>query len=241
MKKIIFVLLAVILASLCVMPVSAAEKQPLFVDGAELVTEAEEQKILSKLNSLSAEQEYDVIVITAETLGGKSSFAFARDSFISGGYGAGENKSGVILIIAMKERKWYLEFFGDSRLPEGTALSEYFLQDLKAGNYYSAIMAFADGAEKEFRFPLMASFGFSAIIGLVVAFISTAVMKGKLKSVHMQNNARNYIRRGSFNLTRSRDLYLYSTITRVPRPKNTGGGRMGGGGGGGSRGGGGGF
>lgn len=59
----------------------------------------------------------------------------------------------------------------------------------------------------------------SLIFGFVVALIITLVMKSKLKSVRSQRAAANYERPGSMHLTCSRDLYLYSTVTRIKKPE----------------------
>ena len=113
---------------------------------------------------------------------------------------------------------------------------------LSSGDWYEGFDAFIDGMEdridEHFNFPIMRNVGIALVVGVIVAFCVTGVMRSKLKSVRWQNNARQYVREGSFKLTRSRDLYLYSTVTRVPRPKSSSGSRGGFSGGGGSRGGG---
>jgi len=53
-----------------------------------------------------------------------------------------------------------------------------------------------------------------------VAGISVFVMASQLKSVRPQTAARNYMKPNSLNLTVSRDLFLYRTVTRTPRPKS---------------------
>ena len=45
-------------------------------------------------------------------------------------------------------------------------------------------------------------------------------MIAKLKSVHMQAAAGNYVKDGSVDISEMRDLYLYSNITKRARPKN---------------------
>ena len=58
------------------------------------------------------------------------------------------------------------------------------------------------------------------VIGIVVAFIVTLIMKGQLKSVHQQKAASNYVVDGSFRLTGRSDVFLYRNVTRRERPKN---------------------
>jgi len=55
-------------------------------------------------------------------------------------------------------------------------------------------------------------------IGIVIAFIVVLIMKSQLKSVHFQAAANNYIKENSLNVTLSRDIFLYSTVTRVAKP-----------------------
>ena len=246
MKR-LFVLLAVVLF-FCVCAVLAnAEntKAPRLVDKGEMLSENEEAELLAKLDSISERYDYDVVVHTEASLYGVNAQRAAAEAYIRGHYGMGEDKeSGVILLVSLTDREWYIEFFGERRVTEGTALSQYFIDQLSYGDYYGAFNSFADAVGDELAFPFGTILAVSLIIGLIVALIVTSVMKSKLKSVAMQKNAREYIREGSFNLRKSRDLYLYSTVTRVARPKNTSSGSRGGlggsrGGFGGSRGGGG--
>lgn len=69
------------------------------------------------------------------------------------------------------------------------------------------------------------------VMGIVIAFIAVFIMKSQLKSVRFQPAANNYIRSGSMNVTLQRDIYLYSTVSRTPKPKNnsSSGGGIGGG------------
>jgi uncharacterized protein len=237
MKKLSVCLLTFLLVFLFAFSVSANDSKSRLTDGADLLTFEEHNRIAKMLDDVSFEYEYDVVIRTVETIGDyQSEAAFAQDAFRNGGYGLGEKRSGVILVIFESERRAYIEFFGEKRLPEGTALLEDLVPALKNGNYASACLQFAESVDGNLSFPWLRNVAIAVIIGLVIAFFVTASMKSKLKSVRYQSNAREYIRHGSFNLKHSRDLYLYSTVTRVARPKNNSGGMRGGGGG--SRGGG---
>ena len=58
------------------------------------------------------------------------------------------------------------------------------------------------------------------VIGIVVAFIVTLIMKGQLQSVRQQRTASNYVVPGSFRLIERSDVFLYRNVTRRERPKN---------------------
>ncbi len=62
-------------------------------------------------------------------------------------------------------------------------------------------------------------------IGLLIAGIVLLIMRSKMKTARFQRNASSYLRPGSYRLTRNGNHYLYSTITRIPRPQNNSSGR----------------
>ena len=57
-------------------------------------------------------------------------------------------------------------------------------------------------------------------MGVLVGFLVAGALKSQLKTVRPQYAAANYVIDGSLNLTHSADIYLYSNVTRTPRPKN---------------------
>ncbi len=58
------------------------------------------------------------------------------------------------------------------------------------------------------------------VIGIVIAVIIMMGHKGKLTSVRMEKAAANYIKKDSFRLTSSREIYLYQKVNRTPKPKD---------------------
>lgn len=57
----------------------------------------------------------------------------------------------------------------------------------------------------------------SVVIGIIIGFIGSGIMKSKLKSVSYQSGAADYVVPDSFKLNDSRDVYLYSTVTKTER------------------------
>ena len=72
------------------------------------------------------------------------------------------------------------------------------------------------------KFNFGQSLVFSLIIGLIVAFIATGVMKGKLKTVRRKASASDYLKPGSLQLNGQSDVFLYSNVVRTAKPKDTG-------------------
>lgn len=216
-------------------------KAPLLADNANLLTDEEIEEISSLLQEISERQQYDVVAVTVDSLDGEDIVEFAKHHYTSMGYGYGDEKSGTMLLVAMKEREYALISHGEGMdiIPDESAISDEFLFRLKTNSYASAFRAFAKSADERItearnpeeanenkEFPWANAIAISLAVGLVSALITTSVMKSKLKTVRYRNYAREYVRRGSFNLAHSRDLYLYSTVTRAPKPKpNNNGGK----------------
>ena len=53
------------------------------------------------------------------------------------------------------------------------------------------------------------------LIGFVIALVIVLVMARKMSTVRKNRTADAYVVKNSFSLTESRDIYLYSRVTRV--------------------------
>ena len=243
MKKIAFILVSLLLVFSLSISASAEEKGELLVDGAELLTRSEAVEISERLTEINETYGFDLVIVTVETVGTKDPEIFAENFYENGNYGVGEDRSGAILLISEKTRDWFIiaTGVGEEIFPDVYDLADSFLPYFADDDWYGGLDAFVTDAEisidTHFNFQFGTNLVISLVVGFVIALIVVSVMKGKLKSVRFQTNAREYVREGSFVLNHSRDLFLYSTVTRVAKPKNTSNGsRVGGGGG--SRGGG---
>lgn len=59
------------------------------------------------------------------------------------------------------------------------------------------------------------SIAVSAGVGLIIALVFLAINIKALKPVKFQRGAANYIKEGSFNLTRREDIFLYKTVNKI--------------------------
>ncbi len=234
MKKILAILFAMILCvSALGFAVSAEEGEKLLVvDAAELLSVEEEGKLKTRLDELSAKYEMDIVVLTVESVGDKTPEEYADDYYDDNGYGYGSNRDGLLLLVSMEEHDWHIstsgeaiDAFTDSNIE---TIGSLIADDLGDENYYSAFSTFADECEyyidghiNGFPFDVGMNLVIALVVGLIVAAIATSVMKGKLKSVRFQNQAANYVKEGSLNVMLSRDFYLYRTVTRSAKPKES--------------------
>ena len=53
----------------------------------------------------------------------------------------------------------------------------------------------------------------------MLALVVVGGMKMGMKSVRNQTAAGSYVKDGSLNITESRDMFLYHTVTRTEKPK----------------------
>lgn len=242
MKKRILVLTVCVLCFLSVFSFPVFAESSRLVDNAGLLSETEYETVLRKLDDISEALGADIVVVTTDSLGGKTVVEYADDFFDYGDY----RQDGVLLLISTEYRSWCISTTGECRYAvsnsKSDAIGDDILAYLSSGDYENAFIEFADscrgyivsyrngdadhgsrnggtdtGSGKE-PLPLLA-IPVSLVIGLITALIAVAVMKGKLKSVKFQTAADNYVKEGSMNITESRDLFLYRTVSRIERPK----------------------
>ena len=74
-------------------------------------------------------------------------------------------------------------------------------------------------SKKATNYGLLAGIGGGS--GLISALIYTGILRGKNKSVRKKYDANTYLRKNSFRLyPNSRDIFLYSQVSKTPIPKN---------------------
>lgn len=61
-------------------------------------------------------------------------------------------------------------------------------------------------------------------VGFLFAGIPMSRMKRQMRPVQLKAEAHDYLKPGSQKITKSRDAFLYNTVTRVPKPKQKSGG-----------------
>lgn len=222
MKKLLSLILALLLLTVLAVPAMAASDVPYVVDEADLLTDSEERALEDTLSALSEKLGMDVVVVTTDDTGYKSSVAYADDFFDYGGYGA----DGILWLIDMDNRKSTISTAG-----EAIDLFDDSVQDtmqdelapmLTDGRYYEAACRFAELCDEYSSFSVGTSLIIAVVIGFVVAFIATAVMKGQLKSVRAKAAAADYVKPGSLQVTEARDLFLYRHVDRREKPKSNG-------------------
>ncbi|MBR7161875.1 MAG: TPM domain-containing protein, partial [Clostridia bacterium] len=113
MKKNVLIFLFVLLFAFPLFPtVSADSPAPRLIDEAELLTSSEADTLLSLLNEISERQKLDIVIVTVNSLEGKTPREYADDYYDNNGYGFGSQRDGVLLLLAMSTRDWYISTSG---------------------------------------------------------------------------------------------------------------------------------
>ena len=156
-KQTLALLLTVMLLSFCVCAaaqsgeIPADRQKPLLVDDADLLSDSEETALLTLLEQKSETVQADIAVVTVDDTDGADVATFAMDYYDYNGYGQGDANDGVLLLISMAERDYYITTTGFCI----EAITDYglekiegdFLPALSAGSYLSAFRTFAESCE----------------------------------------------------------------------------------------------
>lgn len=235
MKKIISLLLALFLLASLTICVSAADYEGndelLLLDEAQLLTEAEAKAVHTKLEQLSHKYGAQICIATMDELEDGDIDDFIEYLYDYCGYGYGEKKDGVLLLICMDPREFRIlseGFAADAiTLDNIKTITDDITPDLSDGSYADAFDTFIDKCEyyldghiNGFPFAFGKNLLIAIGVGLIVALIVTGIWKGQLKSVRKQERASVYVKPGSLNITNSGDFYMYRTVTRTAKPKN---------------------
>lgn len=220
-----FIVALILCGTFSCLNINAANEKQYVIDNADFLTADEEAELTEAILKVVEKQKFDIVILTETSMIG-STQNYADDYFDNNGYGYGRNHDGVLLLVT--EYEWYLsasgfgeDVYNDSRLDK---FEDECVDAIRNGYYYDAFDTYIEITDEfiksEITFRWIFAIIISLVVGFVIAFIVTSTMKAKLKSVRKQAAANEYVKSGSMNVLDSRDLYLYSTVTRVAKPKN---------------------
>ena len=245
-KRISLILLTLVLVFGLALSVSA--EAPLVTDLSGLLSDREITSLEAEYQEIKAQYGFTPYLLTVDSFDGMSGESYATYAYDS----MGCDYDGILLLVSLEEGYWSIHVKGicDQTLTNDDidTIGEKAVDYLRDGEYYKAFRTFGREsvkrmeksakeleAEKAFLKPNHILFGFVA--GLVIALIVVLIMNSGMKTVKRNNTANYYVRSGSMNVTYSRDIFLYSTVSKVRKSSDSSSGGSRGGGGGRSRGG----
>lgn len=198
---------------------------PLVVDNADILTDEEEDYFNEELEAFANKYQSEIAILTVSDLGGISPRVYADDFYDYCGYGYGLDDDGMLVLYkpgAEGEREIYIT-------THGTGISDYYADDiidamvdyLITEDYVGAFNTYIREAEKSHKFTVEPTWIIISIaLGMIVGFAVPVIMASGNKSVRPQRNASVYAKTGSVVITRKSDVFVSSSVTKVPKPKN---------------------
>ncbi len=107
-------LIGLLLLSLSIPAFAGESEVPWVVDNAGLLTAENIDFLSEKIRELRSELELDIVIVTTNGTGGKSIQQFADDFYDENGYGYGVDNSGILLVLDMEARQWYMSTCGEA-------------------------------------------------------------------------------------------------------------------------------
>lgn len=251
-KKFLVLLLSLLL--LCAAASSAygfgVRTAALVSDNTGTLTASELTALNEKAESISAKYSCDVAVAFVPDIGQYQSITdFADDLFDSNHFGYGGTEDGVMLVVDLTGREYWITTSGygiDAFTDAGQYwLKDEFVPDLSAGRWSAAADAFLSGCERYLRqaatgapydvqneprknFSPEALAG-TTVFGLLLGGLPLRKQKKEMESVREQKNADVYSTK--LQITAQNERFMGKNISRVPIPKSSPTIHTGGGGG----------
>lgn len=227
-----FILILLSLVLIFSLATAAMADYGLVLDDSQLLTMDEVAQLEAQYAAIRDEKGFTPYLMTVDSFEGLSADGFAElmyNDILECDY------DGMLLLVSMEEGEWsiYVKGVCDKTLTDNQidAIGEAVVEHLRDGDYYEAFETYGERCVAE-----MSPAGFWAqelnptriiialVLGLIVAFVVLGIMKSGMKTVKANNAANYYARPGSMKVTTSRDIFLYSNVTRVKKESSSSGG-----------------
>ncbi len=241
-RKFISVFLAVL--TVIAMTCTVYSDKALVADQAGLFSGEEAASLNEKAEALGAKYSMDIVIVTTSDTGGKSSRDYADDYFDYNGYGIGEDRDGILLLLDYDNREAYISTSGvgiryltDIRIER--VLDEVFDGGLTSGDNYGAADAFLEATAKylaegipkgQYSVPepvantlsMLEALGgaaVSGIFGLGFFALTKSGYKGKPKPGVFEFRKNSIV---SMGIAENNLVNQYVTTRRIPKPSSSG-------------------
>ena len=234
--------------------VFAAENSSNVTDNAQLLKQSEIASLNQKIRKLEQDHKVRIGIAFLQTTNGKDA-SYVADNVLDKNFGNGQN-GGILFLVAMDTREWFIttDEKMKTRITDYAGfpyISDKVVERLKSGDYYGACTVYVESIDELLTYyeknnsAYDPSEGFNttaAIMAVLLAiligiFIRSALINS-MSNIRPATEAGEYLRDNSVQLTKKRDTYLFTNVSRRPKPKSSsshsgGGGSRGGHGGGG--------
>ena len=243
-------------------PQPALADQVYVIDNYHLFNSSEYAVLESHAEQLADEYKVGVYLLVVNNIGSSSARQYAIDYYRGNSLGLGQNKDGILFLIAVNSRDYVTITYGNGIYAftdyQIEKMEDAIVSELRHDNWYDAAVTYYDKAEETLSF--LAEHGepldynnapvdpfdraMFLLIGIAVAAaiagMRCAMLYSQMKTAKEAVQANRYLDRNSFVLLSHDDRYLTSSVVATPRVKAShshGGSSIGSGGFGGSGGG----
>lgn len=256
MKKIVNYLILFHVFLLVFIPFTKAESVDVsekIYDYANIIDESSENEIYNSIIEYINKYDMDMIVVTIDSNPKYSARSFADDFFDYNGFGKNSSRDGILLLIDMDTREFYIStsgkgilYYDDDRIdkmldniyPAATS-GDYslsvktFVND--AANYASRGVPFSNrnyvidkNGNYVYREPI--HWFIIIIVSGIITAITIWIMSSKHKVVRLSSTAGEYLDKNSVNITNRQDIFLdtHTSSVYIAPSSSSSGGRSGG-------------
>ena len=225
----LFLLIFLLFAAL---PVFAKER---IIDNAGLLSSSQKASLNSKINSISEQHNFDLVIVTERNIpDGITLINYADEFFFNNDYGFGQNKDGCLLLQVTAAKDYSISNFGSGK----NILNDYAFNKLEsdlagylsADNTYEAYYSFLNNWEEFLILDTKGgrSYNFfhrwNAVLviiawalALAIGSIIIASWKSTMNTAIAKTQASAYIVPGSLSYKVKSDKFLFSTVTKTAR------------------------
>ena len=241
MKRFVTIMI-VLLCFVSTITVYADFINPPITDSVGYLTEEQNKELSARLDKIREQYNFDIVFVSEDRLSAYDAQASADDIYDYNGYGYGENYDGILFYIADSERKYHFSVCGSGETifnENGLAyLEKKIVPYLKKDNYYAAVKSYADHTEELLKMAaegkpfnktqhsmkyILCVVAGALLLPLILAYFMMHKKLCAMKTAVKEDNAANYMKPNSMNLDFSRDIFLYSTVTKTEKPKSSSG------------------
>ena len=227
---------------------SFSGKGPRIIDNAGLFDDRQEASLGIRIDTVSENYEFDLVIVTEKSTGFVPAATYADDFFENNGYGFGENWDGCLVLFVTNGRDYAFSASGRGIKILNPFADQVLINDmhvfLSNDNYYDACQTYINrweeflaldtkGRNYNFfhKYNLQATCA-AVAISIIIGFIITLLWRRGMNTALAQTNAAAYIIDNSLSFKVKKDQFLYSIVTKTKRESSS---TSGGGGGSGSR------
>ncbi len=237
-KMLLFVLavLFLLMPFHSIVSAQSTNQQQFVYDYANVLTSEEKAQLESLSSKLSEERNTAFLIITLNESNNQDIVEYTKDFYDEQAPGY-DKKHGntAMLVIDLQQRDVFLSAFkkgkvylGNNRL---TKIRETITPELSAGNYYEAFTSYLNLTHEYMGYKpdhLFFKWWFQLIVSICVGLIVVAIMAYR-SGGKVTVSARDYLNSGESSVVGQRDQYVRTTVSKVKKPSNKGGGTTGGG------------